>query len=89
MARFAYDPAVLLSFPTVVGGVIHATGVTNVPTHPDLVEAFGAKQAAVRARIDNGHQRVAHASRPGGASSAASGSTRPSTAQRPRPSCAA
>jgi DNA/RNA-binding domain of Phe-tRNA-synthetase-like protein len=53
MALFGYDPAVLQAFPAVVGGVIHATGVTNAPTPPDLVEAFMTEQAAVRARIDN------------------------------------
>jgi len=53
MARFGYAPAVLQSFPSVVGGAIYATGVTNGPTPPDLVEAFMAEQAAVRARIDN------------------------------------
>ena len=51
MAHFRYDPAVLESFPAVVGGVIHATGVTNGPTQPDLAEAFDAESIAVRARI--------------------------------------
>jgi DNA/RNA-binding domain of Phe-tRNA-synthetase-like protein len=51
MARFRYDPAVLQRFPAVVGGVIHATGVTNGPTPPDLAEAFDAESIAVRARI--------------------------------------
>ncbi len=51
MARFRYDPAVLERFPAVVGGVIHATGVTNGPTPPDLAEAFDAECTAVRARI--------------------------------------
>jgi DNA/RNA-binding domain of Phe-tRNA-synthetase-like protein len=51
MARFRYDPAVLERFPAVVGGVIHATGVTNWPTPPDLAEAFDAELIAVRARI--------------------------------------
>jgi len=53
MARFSYDSAILQSFPAVVGGVIHASGVTNAPTPPDLAEAFEAEQAAVRARIDD------------------------------------
>jgi DNA/RNA-binding domain of Phe-tRNA-synthetase-like protein len=51
MASFRYDPAVCERFPTVVGGVIHATGVTNGPTPGSLDEAFAAEQAAVRARI--------------------------------------
>jgi DNA/RNA-binding domain of Phe-tRNA-synthetase-like protein len=51
MARFRYDPAVLQRFPGVVGGVIHATGITNGPTPPELAAAFDAEMAAVRARI--------------------------------------
>jgi DNA/RNA-binding domain of Phe-tRNA-synthetase-like protein len=51
MASFRYDPAVCERFPTVVGGVIHATGVTNGPTSAGLAQAFAAEQAAVRARV--------------------------------------
>jgi len=51
MASFRYDQLVCERFPTVVGGVIHATGVTNDPTSGPLAEAFAAEQAAVRARI--------------------------------------
>ena len=48
---FRYDPAILERYPGVVGGVIHATGVTNGRTPPGLAEAFIATQATVRARI--------------------------------------
>jgi DNA/RNA-binding domain of Phe-tRNA-synthetase-like protein len=48
---FAYAPEIVERFPSVVGGVIHATGVTNGPTPPDLVATFEAEQAAVIARI--------------------------------------
>jgi DNA/RNA-binding domain of Phe-tRNA-synthetase-like protein len=51
MASFRYDQAVCERFPTVVGGVIHATGVTNGPTPGSLAEAFVAEQAAIRGRI--------------------------------------
>ena len=51
MARFRYEPEILERFPGVVGGVIHATGVTNGPTPPGLTDAFTAEQAAVRAQI--------------------------------------
>jgi DNA/RNA-binding domain of Phe-tRNA-synthetase-like protein len=51
MASFRYDPAILERFPGIVGGVIHATGVTNGPTPPGLAEAFAATQVAVRTRI--------------------------------------
>jgi DNA/RNA-binding domain of Phe-tRNA-synthetase-like protein len=51
MARFRYEPAILERFPGIVGGVIHATGVTNGPTPRGLAEAFTTTQAAVRAEI--------------------------------------
>jgi DNA/RNA-binding domain of Phe-tRNA-synthetase-like protein len=51
MALFRYDPAILERFPGIVGGVIHATGVTNGTTPASLTEAFVAEQAAVRVRI--------------------------------------
>jgi DNA/RNA-binding domain of Phe-tRNA-synthetase-like protein len=51
MSRFAYDTAIAERFPTIVGGVIHAVGVTNGPSRDDLVEAFRAEQAAVLDRI--------------------------------------
>jgi DNA/RNA-binding domain of Phe-tRNA-synthetase-like protein len=51
VARFRYDPVILERFPTVVGGVIHATGVANGPTPPALAEAFGAEAVAVRERL--------------------------------------
>ena len=51
MSRFRYEPAVLERFPGIVGGVIHATGVHNGPTPPDLREAFAAEQAAVLAKL--------------------------------------
>lgn len=51
VARFRYDPAILERFPTVVGGVIHATGVRNDPTPPRLAAAFRDETLAVRMRI--------------------------------------
>ncbi len=48
---FQYDPAIAARFPTIVGGAIHAVGVTNGPSPDDLVESFRAEQAAVIARI--------------------------------------
>lgn len=51
MASFRYDQSVCERFPTVVGGVIHATGVTNGPTPGSLAEAFTAEQTAVRERV--------------------------------------
>jgi DNA/RNA-binding domain of Phe-tRNA-synthetase-like protein len=51
MPRFRYDPAVTERFPTIVGGLIHARGVTSGLTPSDLEDAFRAEQAAVLARI--------------------------------------
>jgi DNA/RNA-binding domain of Phe-tRNA-synthetase-like protein len=51
MARFAYDHEILERFPAVVGGVIHADGVTNRPAPAELTAAYRAEQAAVRERI--------------------------------------
>jgi DNA/RNA-binding domain of Phe-tRNA-synthetase-like protein len=51
MARFRYDPAILVRFPGVVGGVLHATGVSNGPAPADLARACAAEQAAVVARL--------------------------------------
>ena len=51
MPRFRYHPAVTDRFPTIVGGLIHARGVTSGMTPTDLAEAFHAEQAAALARI--------------------------------------
>ena len=52
MARFRYDPGIIERFPTVVGGVIHATGVHNPETPPPrLAAAFHDETARVRDRI--------------------------------------
>jgi DNA/RNA-binding domain of Phe-tRNA-synthetase-like protein len=48
---FSYDPAITARFPTIVGGVIQAVGLTNGPSSADLRETFTAEQAAVLARI--------------------------------------
>lgn len=51
MARFHYEPEILERFPTIVGGVILATSVSNGPTSAGLAEAFKAEQAVVRDRL--------------------------------------
>ena len=51
MARFSYDHEILERFPKIVGGVIHADGVTNRPAPAELTAAFAAEQASVRERI--------------------------------------
>lgn len=51
MARFQYDAAIIERFPTVVGGVIHATSATNTATSASLNAAFRAEQDAAMRRI--------------------------------------
>jgi DNA/RNA-binding domain of Phe-tRNA-synthetase-like protein len=53
MALFRYDAPILERFPTIVGGVIHASGVANGPTSPALAEALRAEAEAVRGRLGN------------------------------------
>ena len=48
---FAYDPAIVERYPSIVGGVLVVDGVTNGPSDPALVAAFEAEQAAAIARI--------------------------------------
>jgi DNA/RNA-binding domain of Phe-tRNA-synthetase-like protein len=48
---FRYDPSVIERFPTVVGGVLHATGAHNGPAPSRLAAAFHDETRAVRARI--------------------------------------
>jgi DNA/RNA-binding domain of Phe-tRNA-synthetase-like protein len=51
MTRFGYDHEILERFPHVVGGVIHADGVTNRPAPAELTAAYHLEQGAVRERI--------------------------------------
>ena len=51
MALFQYDADVIQRFPTIVGGVIHATGVHNDPTPLDCAAAFHDETLATLARI--------------------------------------
>lgn len=51
MTTFRYAPELVARYPTVVGGVILASGLTNGPAPDDLREAFAAEQRAALARI--------------------------------------
>ena len=51
MPVFTYAAEIGERFPAVVGGAIHALGVTNGPSSPALLAAFEAEQAAALARI--------------------------------------
>jgi DNA/RNA-binding domain of Phe-tRNA-synthetase-like protein len=49
--RFSYDDAIADRFPTIVGGVIHATGLSNGRSPAALAELFEMEQATARDRI--------------------------------------
>ena len=51
MVHFRYDPAIVARYPAVVGGVLHAEGLTNGPSPAALRDAFRAEQATVLARL--------------------------------------
>lgn len=51
MTIFQYHPAILEKYPTIIGGIIRAEGMTNAPTPPALLDEYRAEQQAVLARI--------------------------------------
>ena len=51
MSTFQYDPDLLKRYPSVVGGVILAHGMTNQPTAPELLQSYHAEQEEVKRRI--------------------------------------
>lgn len=51
MPIFAYDPAVLARYPSVVGGVVLARGVRNGPSPPELRRRFAEEQRTAVAGI--------------------------------------
>lgn len=51
MTTFRYAAAVLERYPSVVGGVLLASGLTNGPASDGLREAFAAEQRSTLARI--------------------------------------
>src|SRR5579863_82876 len=51
MIIFQYDPEITRRYPSIVGGVIYAQGMTNSPTPPALQVAFQAEQQATIQRI--------------------------------------
>lgn len=50
-AVFAYDGAVTERFPTIRAGVVHATGLANGPSSPELLGAYRAEQRAASDRL--------------------------------------
>ena len=51
MTHFRYADEIVTRYPSVVGGVLVATGLTNGPSPERLQEAYRAEQAAALARI--------------------------------------
>ena len=51
MTIFRYDDELASRFPAVVGGAIHAIGLRNGASSPDLARTFADEQGRVRARI--------------------------------------
>jgi DNA/RNA-binding domain of Phe-tRNA-synthetase-like protein len=51
VSSFRYDPTITARFPTVFGGVIHAAGVHNAPTPPELAAAFRDETVMAHDRI--------------------------------------
>jgi DNA/RNA-binding domain of Phe-tRNA-synthetase-like protein len=50
---FAYDIAVRQRYPTIRAGVVHATGLANGPSPPELLDPFRAEQRAVSERLQS------------------------------------
>jgi DNA/RNA-binding domain of Phe-tRNA-synthetase-like protein len=48
---FAYDDAVIQRYPTIRAGVIHATGLSNGPSAPELLDEYRAEQRAASQRL--------------------------------------
>lgn len=51
MNTFQYHPSIIERYPTIIGGVIMARGLTNGPTPPELATAYSAEQARRKQQI--------------------------------------
>jgi DNA/RNA-binding domain of Phe-tRNA-synthetase-like protein len=49
---FAYDGALVERYPTIRAGVIHATGLANGPSTPDLLDEYQNEQRAASERLN-------------------------------------
>ena len=49
---FAYDDAITERFPAIRAGVVHASGLTNGPSPPGLLEEYRAEQRAAYERLE-------------------------------------
>ena len=48
---FRYDDAITARYPAIRAGVIHATGLVNGPSPPDLLDAYRTEQQAALERL--------------------------------------
>ena len=48
---FRYDGSVLDEYPTIRAGVVHASGLVNGPSSPELLVAYRTEQQAARERL--------------------------------------
>ena len=51
VALFAYDDAVVERYPTIRAGVVNATGLSNGPSPPALLEEYRIEQRAASERL--------------------------------------
>lgn len=49
---FGYDEAITERFPTIRAAVVHATGLANGPSSPELLDMYRAEQQAVSERLE-------------------------------------
>jgi DNA/RNA-binding domain of Phe-tRNA-synthetase-like protein len=49
---FAYDQEVVEQFPTIRAGVVHATGLVNGPSPPELLQEYLVEQRAALGRLN-------------------------------------
>jgi DNA/RNA-binding domain of Phe-tRNA-synthetase-like protein len=49
---FAYDGAIVERYPTIRAGIVHATGLTNGPSPPELLDEYRAEQRAAAERLE-------------------------------------
>lgn len=48
---FAYDPSLVERYPTIRAGVVHAGGLVNGPSTPELLQEYRAEQLAAASRL--------------------------------------
>jgi hypothetical protein len=52
VALFAYDDAIVERYPTIRAGVVNATGLSNGPRPPALLDEYRTEQRAASERLE-------------------------------------